>query len=118
MHEYLPVLIVGGIIGLFTTFFLIAYAILRRHKEDMTDRDRNMSDKEIVTRLLRYAKPYWKSFIAVFFIMLFSIVYEVVSPLLMGTLTKLIQSDDFGLNQLFTLVGVYAGILIVSLICT
>ena len=118
MHEYLPVLIVGGIIGLFTTFFLIAYAILRRHKEDMTDRNRNMSDKEIVTRLLRYAKPYWKSFIAVFFIMLFSIVYEVVSPLLMGTLTKLIQSDDFGLNQLFTLVGVYAGILIVSLICT
>ena len=118
MHEYLPVLIVGAIIGLFTTFFLIAYAILRKHKEDMTDRDRNMSDKEIVTRLLRYAKPYWKSFIAVFFIMLFSIVYEVVSPLLMGTLTKLIQSDAFQLSQLFTLVAVYASILIVSLICT
>ena len=118
MHEYLPILIVGGIIGLFTTFFLIAYAILRKRKEDMTDRDRNMSDKEIVTRLLRYAKPYWKSFIAVFFIMLFSIVYEVVSPLLMGSLTKLIQQDSFQLNQLFTLVGVYAGILIVSLICT
>ena len=118
MREYLPVLIVGGIIGLFTTFFLIAYAILRKQKEDMTDRDRNMSDKEIVTRLLRYAKPYWKSFIAVFFIMLFSIVYEVVSPLLMGTLTKLIQSNDFQLNRLFSLVAVYAGILIVSLICT
>ena len=118
MHEYLPVLIVGAIIGLFSVFFLIAYAMLRRHKEDMTDRDRNMSDKEIVTRLLRYAKPYWKSFIAVFFIMLFSIVYEVVSPLLMGTLTKLIQSDAFQLSQLFTLVAVYASILIVSLICT
>ena len=118
MREYLPILIVGAIIGLFTTLFLIAYAILRKHKEDMTDRDRNMSDKEIVTRLLRYAKPYWKSFIAVFFIMLFSIVYEVVSPLLMGTLTKLIQSDAFQLSQLFTLVAVYASILIVSLICT
>ena len=118
MHEYLPVLIVGAIIGLFSTFFLIAYAILRKQKEDMTDRDRNMSDKEIVTRLLRYAKPYWKSFIAVFFIMLFSIVYEVVSPLLMGTLTKLIQSNDFQLNRLFSLVAIYAGILIVSLICT
>ena len=118
MREYLPVLIVGAIIGLFTTLFLIAYAILRRHKEDMTDRDRHMSDKEIVTRLLRYAKPYWKSFIAVFFIMLFSIVYEVVSPLLMGALTKLIQSNDFQLSQLFTLVAVYASILAVSLICT
>ena len=118
MREYLPVLIVGAIIGLFTALFLIAYAILRRHKEDMTDRDRHMSDKEIVTRLLHYAKPYWKSFIAVFFIMLFSIVYEVVSPLLMGTLTKLIQSNDFQLSQLFTLVAVYASILVVSLICT
>ena len=118
MYEYLPILIVGGIIGLFTTFFLIAYAILRKQKEDMTDRDRKMSDKEIVTRLLRYAKPYWKNFVAVFFIMLFSIVYEVVSPLLMGSLTKLIQQDGFQLNQLFTLVGVYAGILVVSLICT
>ena len=118
MHEYLPVLIVGGIIGLFTTFFLIAYAILRRQKEDMTDRDRKMSDKEIITRLLRYAKPYWKSFVAVFVIMLFSIVYEVVSPLLMGSLTKLIQSDNFQLSSLYTLVAVYAGILIVSLICT
>ena len=106
MREYLPILIVGAIIGLFTTLFLIAYAILRKHKEDMTDRERNMSDKEIVTRLLRYAKPYWKSFIAVFFIMLFSIVYEAVSPLLMGTLTKLIQSDAFQLSQLFTLVAV------------
>ena len=118
MREYLPILIVGAIISLFTTFFLIAYALLRKQKEDMTDRERNMSDKEIVTRLLRYAKPYWKSFIAVFFIMLFSIVYEVVSPLLMGTLTKLIQSDSFQLNELFTLVAVYASILAVSLVCT
>ncbi len=118
MHEYLPILIVGGIIGVFTSLFLVAYAILRRHKEDMTDRDRNMSDKEIVLRLLRYARPYWKSFIAVFFIMLFSIVYEVVSPLLMGTLTKLIQTNDFQLKQMYLLVAVYAGILIVSLICT
>ena len=118
MHEYLPVLIVGGIIGLFTTVFLIAYAILRRHKEDMTDRDRKMSDKEIITRLMRYAKPYWKNFVAVFFVMLFSIVYEVVSPLLMGTLTRLIQSDDFALTKLYSLVATYASILVVSLICT
>ena len=118
MREYLPILIVGGIIGLFTTFFLVAYAILRRQKEDMTDRERKMSDKEIITRLLRYARPYWKSFVAVFFVMLFSIVFEVVSPLLMGSLTKLVQQEGFELSQLFTLVGVYAGILVISLICT
>ena len=118
MGEFLPILIVGAIIGVFTTLFLVAWAILRRHKEDMTDRERNMSDREIIGRLLRYAKPYWKSFVAVGFIMLFSIVYEVVSPLLMGAIQGLIKQQDFRLQQLYAIVAVYAGILIVSLICT
>ena len=118
MGDFLPILIVGAIIGLFTTLFLVAWAILRRHKEDMTDRERNMSDREIIGRLLRYAKPYWKSFVAVGFIMLFSIVYEVVSPLLMGAIQGLIKQQDFRLQQLYAIVAVYAGILIVSLICT
>ena len=78
MREYLPILIVGAIIGVFTLLFLVAFLILKCRKEDMTDRDRHMSDKEIVGRLLRYAKPYWKSFIVVFIIMLFSIGYELV----------------------------------------
>ena len=118
MGEYMPLLIVGGIIGAFTTLFLVAYAILRRHKEDMTDRDRHMSDREIVLRLLRYAKPYWRSFVAVGFIMLFSIIYEVVSPLLMGAIQGLIKTENFQLSRLYAIVAVYAGILIVSLIST
>ena len=118
MREYLPILIVGAIIGVFTTLFLVAWAILKRHKEDMADRERNMSDREIIDRLLRYARPYWKSFVAVGFIMLFSIVYEVASPLLMGTIQGLIKQPDFQLQQLLAIVAVYAGILIVSLICT
>ena len=83
----------------------------------MTDRERNMSDKEIVTRLLTYAKPYWKNFVAVFFVMLFSIVYDLISPLLTGHIIKTVQGD-FEINYLFMLVGCYAGILIVSLVCT
>ena len=55
MREYLPILIVGAIIGVFAALFLVAYCIVKKHKEDMTDRERHMSDKEIVTRLLRYA---------------------------------------------------------------
>ena len=76
MREYLPILIVGAIIGVFATLFLVAYCIVKKHKEDMTDRDRKMSDKEIITRLMRYAKPYWKNFVAVFFVMLFSAASE------------------------------------------
>ena len=116
-REFLPVIIVGAIIGSFTLVFVLAFLALKKQKEDMTDRDRNMSDAEIVTRLLRYAKPYWKNFIAVFFIMLFSIAYDLVSPLLLGHIQNTIKAP-FELNYLFSIVAVYAGILVVSLFCT
>ena len=119
MREYLPVLIVGAIIGVFATLFLVAYCIVKKHKEDMTDRERHMSDKEIVSRLLNYAKPYWKRFVAVFVVMLLSIGFELVSPLLMAHIQDVIkQGSAFELSYLFSVVAVYAAILIVSLICT
>ena len=118
MAEFLPILIVGAIIGTFTTLFVVAWFIVKRKKEDMTDRDRHMTDREIVTRLLRYAKPYWKSFVAVGFIMLFSIAYEVAAPLLMGAIQGLIKTENFALSRLYTIVAIYGGILVVSLVCT
>ena len=84
----------------------------------MTDRERNMSDKEIITRLLRYAKPYTKQFVLVFLIMLVSIGYELISPLLMAEIQDIIKQDSFALPALFTTVAFYVGVLIVSLICT
>ena len=116
-REFLPVIIVSAIIGAFSIVFILAWLALKRQKEDMTDRDRNMSDGEIVTRLLRYAKPYWKNFVAVFFIMLFSIAYDLISPLILGHIQDTIK-DEFELSYLWTVVAVYAGILVVSLICT
>ena len=116
-REFLPVIIVGAIIGSFTVVFILAWLALKKQKEDMTDRDRNMSDMEIVTRLLRYAKPYWKNFVAVFFIMLFSIAYDLISPLILGHIQDTIK-DEFELSYLWTVVVVYASILVVSLICT
>jgi len=117
MGEYLPVLIVGAIIGSFAVVFILAYIALNRAKEINEDLERHMSDKEIITRLLRYAKPYWKNFVVVFFVMIFSIIYDLISPLLIGHIQDTIK-DPFELSYLFTLVGVYAGILVVSLICT
>ncbi len=118
MREYLPVLIVGAIIGVFTLLFLVAYALLKKQKEDMTDRERHMSDREIIVRLLRYAKPYWRRFVIVFFIMLLSIAYELVSPLIMAQLQNVIKQPEFALSELFMYVGVYASVLVLSLICT
>ena len=117
MREYLPVLIVGAIIGSFSLVFLLAYIALQKNKEKVEDNERHMADSEIVKRLLVYAKPYWKNFVAVFFIMVFSIIYDLVSPLIIGNIQGLIKAD-FELKELFTLVGLYASILVVSLICT
>ncbi len=117
MREYLPVLIVGAIIGTFALVFILAYIALQRSKEKFDDSERHMEDKVLIGRLLHYAKPYWKNFVAVFFVMIFSIIYDLLSPLLIGHIQDTIK-DPFELQYLFRLVAVYAGILVVSLICT
>ena len=118
VREFLPVLIVGGIIGTFSIVFLIAWAALRKSKLGNEDNDRHMADSEIVKRLLGYAKPYWKSFIVVFFVMVLSIGFDVFSPLLIGHIQEIIKVPNFSLDYLFMMVALYAGILLVSLICT
>ncbi|MCR4887327.1 MAG: ABC transporter ATP-binding protein/permease [Clostridiales bacterium] len=116
MREYLPILIVAVIIGLFSVGFLTAY-LLEKNKKESMGFDRHMDDREIVRRLLRYARPYRRQFLTVFFIMLFSIVYDLASPLLVGHIEETVKGK-FELPYLFSIVAVYAGILIVSLICT
>ena len=116
MTEYLPLLIVGAIIGAFTIVFLLAYGALRKIKDE-PDKERNMPDGEIIRRLLQYARPYWKSFVLVFIVMLFSIVYDLLSPLIVGRIQGLIKAD-FELSRLYAMVGLYVGILIVSMVCT
>ena len=97
VRQYLPILIVGAIIGAFAIVFVLAYLALQKHKEKEEDNERHMADSEIIRRLLGYAKPYWKSFVAVFFIMIFSIVYDLLSPLIIGDIQGLIK-DDFQLR--------------------
>ena len=79
--------------------------------------DRNMKDSEIAKRLLVYAKPHIPAFIFVGFLMLFSIAYDIIAPLIVGEIQNILKSD-FELTQLYILVGVYASILVVSLVCT
>ncbi|MBR3991431.1 MAG: ABC transporter ATP-binding protein [Clostridia bacterium] len=80
--------------------------------------DRNMSDREIIKRLLRYAKPHAGKFVLALFIMLLSIGYDVASPMLVGHIEETVKKAGFSLPYLFTVIAVYAGILIVSMVCT
>ena len=117
LREFLPIVIVASLIGSFTVAFIMAWFALKKRKDDGDDRERKISDKELFFRLLHYVKPHWKSFIAVFVIMIISAGYDVISPLLMSWVLELI-AVEFELKELFTLVATYASILIVSLICT
>ena len=116
MYEYYPLLILGAIIGMFSVIFITAYATMKNKKEAIGF-DRNVKDGEIIKRLLVYAKPHLKSFILVGFIMLFSISYEIISPLMVGKIEKLL-TEQFEMARLLSYVAIYAGVLIVSLVST
>ncbi|MBQ6812563.1 MAG: ABC transporter ATP-binding protein, partial [Agathobacter sp.] len=116
MYEFLPIIIVGAIIGAFSILFIMAYIALNKSKEEK-NKDRNMSDGELVKRLLSYAKPFWKQFVVVLFLMIFSIAYDIVSPLIIGEVQDLVKAD-FALENLYKYLAVYVSILIVSMICT
>ena len=117
MHEYTPLLIVGGVIGFITLLICIAYLAMRAKLNSVDEKERKMTDSEIIRRLLGYAKPYTREFIVIFVIMVISIAYDVLSPLLIADIQNIIKAD-FELSQLFRMVALYASILVVSLICT
>ncbi|MBR2025040.1 MAG: ABC transporter ATP-binding protein, partial [Clostridia bacterium] len=116
MREYFPLIVIGAIIGVLSVIFIVAYALIK-DKKHAIGFDRNMKDKDLIKRLLKYAKPYVLNFLSVLFLMIFSISYDVIAPLMVGYIEGMIK-EDFELNKLFILVGVYASILVVSLIST
>ena len=117
VREYLPIVIICSLIGTMAVIFLLVYAALRKKETGPEQGERYIADRELIVRLLTYAKPYWKSFVAVFFIMLFSIVYDLISPLLIGDIQGLIK-EDFQLRDLYIRVALYGAALAVSLVCT
>ena len=116
MHEYLPLLIVGAIIGTATAILLLVY-LKAKDRMEAESYERHMADGELIRRLLVYAKDYRKEFAVTFLAMLISIAYDVVAPLLIGRIEGMIK-DRFEMSALFAMVGVYAGVLVISLICT
>lgn len=115
-NSYYPIIIVGAIIGLISVAFIIAYATMK-DKKNAIGFDRNFKDSEIIKRLLIYAKPHVWRFVLVGFIMLFSVSYDIVSPLVMGDIMDILATD-FEMPDLIGRVILYAVLLIVSLICT
>ncbi|MGN1349012.1 MAG: ABC transporter ATP-binding protein [Acutalibacteraceae bacterium] len=115
MYNYYPLLVVGGIVGFFALCFSAAYLMIKNKKEEIGF-DRHMKDGEIVKRLIGYAKPYASNFLVVMFFMLISIIYDIVSPRIIGEAEEMMKSD-FELKKLFSYVVIYAVLLCVSMGC-
>jgi ATP-binding cassette subfamily B protein len=115
-EQYYPLIIVGAALGVFSLVFLLAYILIKDKKETMGF-DRSIPDKEIIRRLLVYAKPYWKSFVFVLLLMVFSISYDIVAPLLIGQIQGMIKVE-FELSSLFWMIALYAGVLVITLVCS
>ena len=116
MYSYYPLIVVGAVIGILSILFIVAYALIKDKKTEMGF-DRHIKDSELISRLLVYAKPHIGSFIIAGVVMLVSIAYDIVSPILVGYIQEMIKYD-FEMSALLTFVIIYGGILIVSLICT
>ena len=116
MREHFPLLVIGAILGTVSAVLLTAFALVKDKKESMGF-DRKIKDSEIIRRLLRYAKPYWRNFVLVGFLMLISIAYEILSPLIISHIEELVRLD-FELKSLYIAVGIYASVLVVSLLST
>ncbi|MBR2020178.1 MAG: ABC transporter ATP-binding protein [Clostridia bacterium] len=116
MREFFPILIIGGIIGAFALCFIIAYATMKNKKEAIGF-DRSMKDGELIRRLLRYAKPHWRAFLFSGIIMVVSIAYDIVAPLIVGSIEETVKGD-FELSTLYGAVFLYASVLAISLVCT
>ena len=108
-----PLLLVGAVIGVVTALLLFAYASVKDKKESMGF-ERNMSDGEIVRRLVQYARPYGGKFALVGVLVLCSISYDIAAPLIVGGIEEMVVGE-FALNTLFAAVAVYAGVLVFSM---
>ena len=111
-----PLLLVGGVIGTVSVLLLIAYACVKDKKTAMGF-ERSMADGEILRRLFGYAKPYLRQFVVVGFLVLFSISYDIASPLIVGYIEELVVGD-FELKSPYVSVAVYAGVLVFSMAST
>ncbi len=118
MKQYLPLLIVGAIIGVFSAALIITYALIKDKKESMGF-ERTMKDSELMRRILRYAKPYWFNFVIVGLVMLLSVSYSILSPIITSDIEKVISAENgFEFGEVLWRVVVYAAILLGSLVGT
>ncbi|MBQ9910937.1 MAG: ABC transporter ATP-binding protein [Lachnospiraceae bacterium] len=111
MRTWYPLLAVGAVIGLISAAFILAYAMIKDKKEEIGF-DRHMKDGEIIRRLLKYAKPYRKQYALIFFLMVVSLGYDIVPPLIIGNIEDVIRGAFEMSDIVWKIVGYFIIVLL------
>ena len=109
-----PIAILLLVCGFLTVAFSLAYLLVKDKKTSMGF-ERNLKDRDIIKRLLRYARPYVKYFVLVLVLLLLSVAYEIISPLIMGRTEQMI-TEGFEMRDLLLIVALSAGLLVLSML--
>ena len=80
------------------------------------DQVRKMKDSDIVKRLFKYTKPFIGKFVLVIIMMLFTVLLDVVTPLLIGDVIERLGGDSIDIKDIITRIGIYV-ILIIATYC-
>jgi len=78
------------------------------------DKVRKMKDSVIIKRLLKYTKPFIWKFIFVLVLMLFTVIIDVLTPLLTGEVMELLGADSIDIVFIITLIIGYVLLVLLS----
>ncbi|MBO4380914.1 MAG: ABC transporter ATP-binding protein [Clostridia bacterium] len=112
-----PLYIIGAVLGTLATSFIVAFALIKDKKQAIGF-ERNMKDIDILKRLLKYAKPYWKQFLFVILLVAFTIAADIALPLILGDVADVLGNPDFEYLAVLKDALIYFGVLVFSLACT
>ncbi len=112
-----PLYIIGAILGTLSTAFIVAFALMKDKKQSIGF-DRNMKDIDILKRLLKYARPYWKQFVFVILLVAFTIASDIVLPLILGDVSRTLGEVGFEYKPVLRDALIYFAVLAISLSCT
>ena len=112
-----PLYIIGAVLGTLATAFIVAFALMKDKKQSIGF-DRNMKDIDILKRLLKYAKSYWKSFAFVILLVAFTIAADIALPLILGDVADQLGQVDFEYIAVLKDALIYLVVLVLSLACT
>jgi ATP-binding cassette, subfamily B, multidrug efflux pump len=84
--------------------------------KDFKDFTRERSDKEVLSRLISYLKPHRKMFVVVLVMMAFSLLVQLIPPLLIGTVIDSITDESMTVSEKEMRVFMISGLFLVLII--